>query len=140
MAALDSESGALDALAALSPLDGRYAAKVAALREHFSEFGLIRARVRIEIAWLVALADEPGIPEVAVFSSAARAALIAAGASFAPADALRVKALERTTNHDVKAVEYWLKERLAGVPEVAAVAEFIHFACTPRTSTTSRRG
>jgi len=127
---LDPPSGALDALTALSPLDGRYAAKVAPLREHFSEFGLIRARVRIEIAWLLALADEPGIPEVAPFSSAAREALAAAGASFAPADALRVKALERTTNHDVKAVEYWLKERVAGIPEVAAVAEFIHFACT----------
>ena len=117
-------------LTALSPLDGRYAAKVAGLREHFSEFGLIRARVRIEIAWLVALAEEPGIPEVAPFTAAARAALDAVTASFAPADAERVKAIERTTNHDVKAVEYWLKERFAGVPEIAAAREFIHFACT----------
>jgi len=123
-------SAAGSALTALSPLDGRYASKVAALREHFSEFGLIRARVRIEIAWLVALSEEPKIPEVAPFSAAARAALDAAGASFTPAEAERVKAIESTTNHDVKAVEYWLKERFAGVPEVANVAEFIHFACT----------
>ncbi len=130
MSAADPDSGALAALTALSPLDGRYATKVAALREHFSEFGLIRARVRIEIAWLLALADEPGIPEVQPFADAARTALADAGAAFSPDDALRVKALERTTNHDVKAVEYWLKERFAGVPGVAAVAEFIHFACT----------
>jgi adenylosuccinate lyase len=118
------------ALTALSPLDGRYASKVAALREHFSEFGLIRARVRIEIAWLVALSEEPKIAEVAPFSAAARAALDAAAASFAPADAERVKAIEQTTNHDVKAIEYWLKERFAGVAEIARVAEFVHFACT----------
>ena len=130
MPAADPDHSALAALTALSPLDGRYATKVAALREHFSEFGLIRARVRIEIAWLLALADEPGIPEVRPFADAARTALADAGAAFSPDDALRVKALERTTNHDVKAVEYWLKERFAGVPGVAAVAEFIHFACT----------
>ncbi len=117
-------------LSALSPLDGRYAAKVAGLREHFSEFGLIRARVRIEIAWLIALSDEPGIPEVAPFSAEARAALAAAAATFALADAERVKAIESTTNHDVKAVEYWLKERFARVPEILRVGEFIHFACT----------
>ena len=128
--ALDPESAALAALTAMSPLDGRYAAKVASLREHFSEFGLIRARVRVEIAWLLALADEPGIAEVAPFADAARAALADAARSFTTADGLRVKALERTTNHDVKAIEYWLKERFAGVPEIAAVAEFIHFACT----------
>jgi adenylosuccinate lyase len=118
------------ALTALSPLDGRYAGKVAALREHFSEFGLIRHRVRVEIAWLVALAEEPAIPEVPPFPPSVRAALEQAANDFAPADAARVKEIERTTNHDVKAVEYWLKERLAGVPEVARVAEFIHFACT----------
>ncbi len=117
-------------LTALSPLDGRYAAKVAKLREHFSEFGLIRARVRIEIAWLVALSAEPAIPEVAPFSAAARAALEAIAASFTPADAERIKVIERTTNHDVKAVEYWLKERIAAVPEIARVGEFVHFACT----------
>jgi adenylosuccinate lyase len=118
------------ALTALSPLDGRYASKVAALREHFSEFGLIRARVRIEIAWLIALSEEPKVAEVAPFSAAARAALDTAAASFSPVDGERVKAIEQTTNHDVKAIEYWLKERFAGVPEIAQVAEFIHFACT----------
>ncbi len=117
-------------LTALSPLDGRYASKVAGLRDHFSEFGLIRARVRIEIAWLIALSDEPGIAEVAPFTGEARAALDAAAATFALADAERVKAIEKTTNHDVKAVEYWLKERFAGVPEILRVGEFIHFACT----------
>jgi len=118
------------ALTALSPLDGRYAAKLAPLAAHFSEYGLIRARVRIEVAWLVALSEEPRIAEVAPFGAAARAALDAACASFAPADAERVKAIERTTNHDVKAIEYWLKERFAGVPEIARIGEFIHFACT----------
>jgi adenylosuccinate lyase len=118
------------ALTALSPLDGRYAGKVAALREHFSEFGLIRHRVRVEIAWLVALGDEPAVPEVPPFPPSARAVLDQALSDFAPADAARIKEIERRTNHDVKAVEYWLKERFAGVPEVARVAEFIHFACT----------
>ena len=118
------------ALTALSPLDGRYASKVAALREHFSEFGLIRARVRIEIAWLIALSEEPKIAEVAPFSAAVRAALETAATSFSPLDGERVKAIEQTTNHDVKAIEYWLKERFAGVPEIARVSEFIHFACT----------
>ena len=118
------------ALTALSPLDGRYASKVAALREHFSEFGLIRARVRIEIAWLIALSEEPKVAEVAPFSAAARATLDTAAASFSPADGERVKAIEQTTNHDVKAIEYWLKERFADVPEIARVSEFIHFACT----------
>jgi adenylosuccinate lyase len=118
------------ALTALSPLDGRYASKVAALREHFSEFGLIRARVRIEIAWLIALSEEPTVAEVAPFSAVARAALDTAATSFSPVDGERVKAIEQTTNHDVKAIEYWLKERFAGVPEIARVAEFIHFACT----------
>jgi len=118
------------ALTALSPLDGRYAGKVAALREHFSEFGLVRHRVRVEIAWLVALSEEPAIPEVPPFSVAARAALDQAAQSFTPGDAARIKDIERKTNHDVKAVEYWLKERVAAIPEVARVAEFIHFACT----------
>ncbi|NDP41798.1 MAG: adenylosuccinate lyase [Aromatoleum sp.] len=118
------------ALTALSPLDGRYAAKVAPLRDHFSEFGLIRARVRIEIAWLIALSEDPGIPEVPPFEPATRAALAAALTQFSTADAERVKLIERTTNHDVKAVEYWLKERFAATPEIARVGEFIHFACT----------
>ena len=118
------------ALTALSPLDGRYAGKVAALREHFSEFGLIRSRVEIEVAWLLALAAEPAIAEVPPFDDATRDALAAAVRDFAPADAARVKAIERTTNHDVKAIEYWMKERFAGVPAIARVSEFIHFACT----------
>jgi adenylosuccinate lyase len=118
------------ALTALSPLDGRYAAKVAALREHFSEFALIRQRVRVEIAWLQALAAEPAIGEVRPFADATRRQLETIGADFAPADAARVKAIERTTNHDVKAVEYWLKERCAGVAELGPALEFIHFACT----------
>jgi adenylosuccinate lyase len=117
-------------LTALSPLDGRYAAKVAELAGHFSESGLIRARVRVEIAWLVALSQEPGIPEVPGFSAEARTFLAAIGDSFGPEDAARVKAIERETNHDVKAVEYWLKERIDGNGELAAVAEFVHFACT----------
>ncbi len=117
-------------LTALSPLDGRYAAKVAPLREHFSEYGLIRARVRVEVAWLVALADEPAIAEVPPFSAPTRELLAAAVATFGIADAERVKAIERTTNHDVKAIEYWLKERFAGVAEIQRVTEFIHFACT----------
>ena len=120
----------LAALTALSPLDGRYAAKVAALTEHFSEYGLIRHRVRVELAWLAALSDEPGIPELPPFSAGTRDEIARVAAAFGPADAARVKAIERTTNHDVKAVEYWLKERFAGVPEMARAAEFIHFACT----------
>ena len=117
-------------LTALSPLDGRYAQKVDALRGAFSEFALIRDRVRVEIAWLQALAAEPAIPEVPPFSDAAKRTLAEACGAFSEEDAARVKAIERTTNHDVKAVEYWMKERFAGVPEIARVAEFIHFACT----------
>jgi adenylosuccinate lyase len=123
-------AAALTPLTALSPLDGRYRAKVAALAEYFSEYGLIRERIGVELAWLEALSDEPGIAEVKPFSSAARAALAAAAADFSVADAERVKTIESTTNHDVKAMEYWLKERFAGVPEIAAASEFIHFACT----------
>jgi adenylosuccinate lyase len=118
------------ALFALSPLDGRYAGKVSALREHLSEFGLMRARVRVEVAWLLALADEPGIPEVVPFSGTAKEALAMVAHSFSAEDAAKIKAIERTTNHDVKAVEYWLKECLAGVAEFARVSEFFHFACT----------
>jgi len=117
-------------LTALSPLDGRYAAKVDELRDAFSEYALIRQRVRVEIAWLGALAAEPAVVEVPSFTNDAQATLDAIGASFSVADAARVKAIERTTNHDVKAVEYWLKERVASIPELARVAEFIHFACT----------
>jgi adenylosuccinate lyase len=121
---------ALSTLTALSPLDGRYRRKVAALAEHFSEYALIRERVRVELVWLEALADEPGIIEVSAFSATTRQKLSQTARDFSVADAERVKAIERTTNHDVKAVEYWLKERFADVPEIARAAEFIHFACT----------
>ena len=117
-------------LTALSPLDGRYAAKTRALQDHFSEFALVRCRVRVEIAWLEALAAEPAFAPLAPFSPATLAELRAVSAGFALADAERVKAIEATTNHDVKAVEYWLRERFAGNAEVSAAAEFIHFACT----------
>lgn len=117
-------------LVALSPLDGRYAAKMDALRGCFSEFALIRDRVRVEIGWLFALADEPAVAEVPPFSEAAKASLAEIGTAFSEADAARVKAIEARTNHDVKAVEYWLKERVAAMPETARVCEFVHFACT----------
>jgi adenylosuccinate lyase len=121
---------ALTQLTALSPLDGRYRARVAALAEYFSEYALIRERIRVELAWLALLSDEPGITEVKAFPASARALLAAAAADFTVADAERVKAIERSTNHDVKAMEYWLKERFAAAPEIAAASEFIHFACT----------
>jgi len=120
----------LSALTALSPLDGRYRSKLTQLAELFSEYGLIRCRVQVELAWLLALADEPGIGELPAFSEAARAVLVAIGENFSLADAERVKAIEQTTNHDVKAVEYWLRERLAAAPTLAHAAQFIHFACT----------
>ena len=120
----------LTELTALSPLDGRYRKSGAALAPYFSEYGLIRYRVRVEIEWLKALAAEPAIAEVPAFSPATLAELDALTTDFTLADAQRVKAIERTTNHDVKAVEYFLKERLAGNAEVMRVKEFIHFACT----------
>ena len=118
------------ALLALSPLDGRYAAKVGALRPIFSEFGLIHARVQVEIEWLIALAGEPGIAELPAFDVAQVATLRTLWQQFAPADAARVKEIERTTNHDVKAVEYFIKERLQSQPGLAQALEFVHFACT----------
>jgi adenylosuccinate lyase len=121
---------ALSTLTALSPLDGRYRAKVALLADHCSEYALIRERVRVELEWLEALSDEPRIGEVPPFGAATRELLAQARRDFSLADAERVKAIERTTNHDVKAVEYWLKERFTAVPEIARAAEFIHFACT----------
>ena len=125
-----SNAAALTALNALSPLDGRYRQKVAALADYFSEYGFIRNRVKVELAWLQALADEPAVAEVPSFSPAARQALDRSLSEFAAADAERVKAIERTTNHDVKAIEYWLKERFAAEAEIASASEFIHFACT----------
>ena len=120
----------LSPLTALSPLDGRYADKTAALRVRFSEFALIRARVRVEIEWLLALAAEPAIAEVPAFSAATVAALKDIATRFDVNDAARVKAIEATTNHDVKAIEYFLKEKTQGNAEIARVSEFIHFACT----------
>src|SRR5690625_2514578 len=117
-------------LLALSPLDGRYAGKVDPLRPVFSEFGLIHARVRVEIEWLLALAAEPGIPELPAFGDRAVAALRQLADGFSVADAARVKEIERTTNHDVKAVEYFIKERLQGNAELAGALEFVHFACS----------
>ena len=117
-------------LAAVSPLDGRYAPKVADLRDHFSEFGLIRNRVKVEIAWLKALAAAPDLVEVAPFSTSTQVKLDGVVESFLPQDGEAVKAIEATTNHDVKAVEYWLKKRFADNAEVAKASEFIHFACT----------
>ena len=124
-----------DALTALSPLDGRYAGKVDALRPIFSEYGLIKARVKVEVEWLLALANDPGIVELKPFSDAAAARLRALADGFSVEDAARVKAIEATTNHDVKAVEYLIKERLkddAGHPdsELGPALEFVHFACT----------
>ncbi len=118
------------ALTALSPLDGRYASKVDALRPIFSEFGLIKARVKVEIEWLLALSAEGGISELAPFSDAATKRLRDFADSLSTADAARVKAIEATTNHDVKAVEYLIKERLKDDPELAPALEFVHFACT----------
>ena len=127
---IDERAALTAQLTALSPLDGRYASKVAPLREHFGEFALIRDRVRVEVAWLCALAADAAIAEVAPFSDAARAELTLAVDRFSIEDAARIKAIERATNHDVKAVEYWLKERFAANAEIVRVAEFMHFACT----------
>jgi adenylosuccinate lyase len=121
---------ALSPLTAVSPLDGRYAAKTAALRALYSEYGLIRLRVRVEIEWLKALAAHSGIPEVPAFSKAALALLDGIVSGFGEADARRVKEIEVTTNHDVKAIEYFLKEKTRDNAEIAKVSEFIHFACT----------
>jgi len=120
----------LTPLNALSPLDGRYAAKLDALRPYFSEFGLIRNRVKVEIEWLKALAAEPAIAEIKPFSAATLAELAEVIANFSESDAEAVKEIEGRTNHDVKAMEYWLKSRLASNAEVTAATEFIHFACT----------
>lgn len=118
----------LSPLTAVSPIDGRYADKTAPLRDVFSEFGLIQRRVRVEIAWLLALCDEPGLPETGTLTPAQRAEIQAIADGFSLADAERVKAIEATTRHDVKAVEYLIRERLP--KDCAHLSEFIHFACT----------
>jgi len=120
----------LNKLNALSPVDGRYASKVDELRPIFSEFGLIKARVTVEVRWLQALSEHPDIAEVNKFSDAAHAVLNSIVSDFSKDDAARVKTIESTTNHDVKAVEYFLKEKIADNAELLAVSEFIHFACT----------
>ena len=120
----------LSALTAVSPIDGRYGDKVTALRSIFSEFGLLKFRVTVEVRWLQKLAACQGISEVPAFSAQANAFLDDIVSNFNEEDALRIKTIERTTNHDVKAVEYFLKEKVAAIPELHAVNEFIHFACT----------
>ena len=120
----------LSALTALSPVDGRYASRCDALRPIFSEFGLIHSRVKVEIEWLIALSLEPAIVELPAFSEAAIARLRALADCFDETHAQRIKDIERTTNHDVKAVEYFLKEQLADDRELAPAMEFVHFACT----------
>jgi adenylosuccinate lyase len=119
----------LSPLSALSPLDGRYAAKTDKLRPILSEAGFMHHRVKVEIAWLQAL-SAAGFDEIKPFSAAANARLEKMAAEFSEADAERIKAIEAVTNHDVKAVEYWLKEQVKDLPELVAASEFIHFACT----------
>ena len=120
----------LTPLNALSPLDGRYSSKVSSLSNTFSELGLIRLRLRVEIEWLKALSRDPAIAEVPPFSAGADAQVEALLAGFSESDAEAVKAIEARTNHDVKALEYWLKQRLSSSAEMQGVLEFIHFACT----------
>ena len=120
----------LSALTAISPVDGRYGSRTRELRAIFSEFGLMRFRVEVEVRWLQALAAHADINEVPALSAEANARLDAIVANFNEADGQRIKDIERTTNHDVKAVEYFLKEQVESLPELAALSEFIHFACT----------
>jgi adenylosuccinate lyase len=120
----------LHALTALSPLDGRYADKLDALRPYFSEYALIRRRLQVEVEWLKALASESHLAEIPAFSPAALRELDALVACFGPEQAAEVKAIEAVTNHDVKALEYWIREKTRANAEIARASEFIHFACT----------
>ncbi|MAW25373.1 MAG: adenylosuccinate lyase [Gammaproteobacteria bacterium] len=120
----------LSTLTAISPIDGRYASKVDALRPIASEFGLIRARIEVELAWIKSLASNPQINEVPPLSEQAIADIDAIVADFSETDGESIKAIERTTNHDVKAIEYFIKEQFAVNPELNAISEFVHFACT----------
>jgi len=120
----------LNALTAISPVDGRYGSRVSVFRDIFSEYGLIKNRVTVEIRWLQQLAAHPEITEVPAFSPEANAFLDGMVSNFNLQNAERIKEIERTTNHDVKAVEYFIKEQIAGLPELHAVTEFVHFACT----------
>jgi len=127
---MDNSFNTLTALNAVSPVDGRYGSRTIALRSIFSEFGLIRFRVEVEVRWLQQLSRLAGVPEVPAFSAATNAILDKIITDFNEADAQAVKDIERTTNHDVKAVEYFLKNKFAGNAELEAVLEFVHFACT----------
>src|SRR5690554_2543153 len=120
----------LSALTAVSPVDGRYGSKTADLRAVFSEFGLIRFRVQVEIRWLQQLAAHPQIQEVPALSAEANALLDSLVDNFSVEHAERIKEIERTTNHDVKAVEYFIKEQIDDNAELMAVNEFVHYACT----------
>src|SRR5690606_32656997 len=122
-------SSPLSELTALSPLDGRYASRMGALRTLMSEAGFMHHRVRVEVEWLIALSDA-GFSELPPFGAEARARLRKLADDFGTAQAARIKDIERVTNHDVKAVEYFLKESVRDVPELVAASEFIHFACT----------
>jgi adenylosuccinate lyase len=120
----------LSALTAISPVDGRYGSKTSDLRPIFSEYGLTKYRVTVEVRWLQKLSATKAIEEVPAFSDAANQALDKIVSDFSEEDALRIKKIEATTNHDVKAVEYFLKEKISDNAELNAVTEFIHFACT----------
>ncbi|MBT8440831.1 MAG: adenylosuccinate lyase, partial [Gammaproteobacteria bacterium] len=120
----------VSSLRALSPADGRYADKVASLRDIFSEYGLIRYRVLVEVRWLQCLADEPSIGDLEPLSSVMKDVLNSIVDDFSLDDAERIKDIEATTNHDVKAVEYYIRERLGEGPETAALKDFLHFGCT----------
>lgn len=120
----------LSSLTAVSPIDGRYASKTQSLRAYFSEFGLIRYRVAVEVRWLQCLANHPKITEVPSLDQSAEALLESMIDGFSESDAQQVKLIERTTNHDVKAVEYFIKQRLVGNASLEAASEFVHFGCT----------
>ena len=116
-------------VSALSPLDGRYAAKLSALRPLMSEQGYMHRRVQVEVAWFIALSD-CGFPEFKPLTGGARKYLLGLVTNFSEADAVAIKQIEKTTNHDVKAVEYWIKSKFEARPELLAASEFVHFACT----------
>ncbi len=120
----------MNPISALSPLDGRYGAKIKSLQPYFSEYGLIRYRLQVELAWFKAMSVDLALSEIAAFSVATLDALNAIAQNFSEQDAEAVKAIEAETNHDVKALEYWLKNELSALPEALAASEFIHFACT----------
>ena len=119
----------LSTITALSPLDGRYATKLAALRPIMSEHGYMQRRVQVEVAWFIALSDA-GFAEFKPLTTGARAYLLGLIKNFSEADSAAIKEIEKTTNHDVKAVEYWIKAKFEARPELEKASEFVHFACT----------